>query len=146
MTSEAVWLLHVSATACMTGIIWFVQLVHYPLFDAAGREAFAAFERRHQARTTVVVAPAMLLELVTAVALVAWPPAGISARLLHVGLALLAVVWASTWLLQVPCHTQLAGGFDAAVHRRLVASNWIRTVGWTARTVLLVGATVFAAL
>jgi hypothetical protein len=88
----------------------------------------------------------MLLELVTAVALVAWPPAGISARLLHVGLALLAVVWASTWLLQVPCHTRLAGGFDAAVHRRLVASNWIRTVGWTARTVLLVGATVFAAL
>src|SRR5688500_6917 len=120
MTTEVVWLLHVSATMCMTGIIWFVQLVHYPLFDAAARDSFAAFERRHAARTTLVVAPAMLLELATAVALVVRPPAAIPAWLPYVGLALLAVPWASTWLVQVPCHTRLAGGFDAAVHGRLV--------------------------
>jgi hypothetical protein len=79
-------------------------------------------------------------------ALVAWPPAGIPAWLLLTGLALLAVVWASTWLVQVPCHTRLAGGFDAAAHGRLVATNWIRTVGWSARTALLVGAAILAAL
>jgi hypothetical protein len=140
MTAEAVWLLHVSATMCTTGIIWFVQLVHYPLFDAADLATFADFERRHTARTSLVVVPAMLLELVTAVALAVRPPPGISAWVPYVGLALLGVVWTSTWLLQVPCHTRLADGFDAAVHRRLVGTNWIRTMGWSARAVLLVWA------
>ena len=49
------------------------------------------------------------------------------------GLALLAAVWMSTALLQVPCHRKLAHGFDSDIVRRLVATNWIRTVCWTLR-------------
>jgi hypothetical protein len=40
-------------------------------------------------------------------------------------------------MLQVPLHQKLSSGFDAAVHRRLVATNWWRTVGWTLRGVCL---------
>ncbi|HEX2205610.1 MAG TPA: hypothetical protein VHG91_20025 [Longimicrobium sp.] len=47
------------------------------------------------------------------------------------------MVWLSTALLQVPMHGRLERGFDAAAHRRLVATNWVRTVAWTARGVLL---------
>ena len=136
MATDAVRLLHAAATLCMTGIIWFVQIVHYPLFDAVDGKIFGAFERRHAAATTLVVAPAMLLELATAVALVVSPPAGTSPLLPAAGIVLLAVVWASTWLVQAPCHTRLAQGFDAAVHRRLVTTNWIRTLGWSARALL----------
>jgi hypothetical protein len=49
------------------------------------------------------------------------------------GLTLLAGIWASTFFLQVPCHLKLSTGWDAATHRFLVQSNWIRTVLWTAR-------------
>ena len=52
---------------------------------------------------------------------------------------LLAIVLLSTIALQVPRHAQLAtpmtqGEIDSVV-RRLVVSNWVRTIGWSARTV-----------
>jgi hypothetical protein len=50
-------------------------------------------------------------------------------------LSLLALIHGSTVFVQVPAHGRLTGGFDLAVVRRLVRTNWIRTVGWTARTV-----------
>jgi len=49
------------------------------------------------------------------------------------GLALVAVAWISTAALQAPAHGRLVEGFDADVHRRLVGTNWIRTVAWLAR-------------
>jgi ABC-type microcin C transport system permease subunit YejB len=47
--------------------------------------------------------------------------------------ALLAIIWASTAFLQVPIHNALTNGFDAQAHARLVDTNWIRTLAWTAR-------------
>lgn len=41
-------------------------------------------------------------------------------------------VQGSTALLQVPCHSILAKGFDATAHERLVNTNWIRTICWWA--------------
>jgi hypothetical protein len=34
-------------------------------------------------------------------------------------------------------HRRLERGFDADAHRRLVLGNWVRTVAWTARGVIL---------
>lgn len=53
----------------MTGSIWFVQIVHYPLMDAVGPENYNEYHRRHQNRTSYVVGPVMLFELATAIAL-----------------------------------------------------------------------------
>jgi hypothetical protein len=52
---------------------------------------------------------------------------------LVVGLVLLAGIWLSTALVQAPIHGRLARGFDPALHRRLVRSNWVRTGLWTMR-------------
>jgi hypothetical protein len=129
-------LLHAAATLFMTGLVWFVQAVHYPLFARVGEAGFAAYAAAHGARTTWVVGPAMLLEAATAAALVARPPEGVRPSWALAGLALLAVVWLSTFLLQAPEHARLARGFDATAHARLVARNWIRTAAWTARSAL----------
>ena len=126
---------HMSSTLVMAGIIWFVQIVHYPLFAQAGPSAFPDYEHAHAARTSWVVVPPMVIELGTAVALVALAP---SVSLTAVaGLVLLTIIWVSTFTLQVPCHARLAKGFSPDVHRRLVSTNWIRTVAWTARAALV---------
>jgi hypothetical protein len=128
---------HVGATWFMTGVIWFVQLVHYPLFAAAAGPSFAAYHRRHLSLVTWIVAPAMLIELATGL-LLAWaPPAGVSPWTTTTGLVLLAVIWLSTAFVQVPGHNRLRHGFDADAHRRLVASNWIRTAAWSARALIV---------
>lgn len=121
---------HVAATWALVGLVWTVQLVQYPLFAQVGVDAFPAFHARHARQITWVVAPLMLAELATAALLVL---RGTQTPWLLASLAPLAVVWLSTWLVQVPLHEQLAHGFDADVHRRLVATNWIRTAAWTLR-------------
>jgi len=129
----AVLLLHAAATLYMVGLIWFVQVVHYPLFRAVGREGFAAYEKAHTRLTGWVVTPPMLVELATAVALALWRPAVLPTAWVWISLALVVAIWLMTASLQIPAHRRLLAGFDAGVHRRLVRSNWLRTAAWTAR-------------
>ncbi|HLM67342.1 MAG TPA: hypothetical protein VK358_07440, partial [Longimicrobium sp.] len=137
--SVTVWIfiLHLAATAVMVGVIWFVQVVHYPLMALVGREGYPAYQAAHSRRTTWVVMPPMLLEMGTGVWLALRPSPFLPASAAWAGVALLAVVWLSTFFLQVPQHRRLEGGFDAAAHHRLVRSNWIRTIAWTLRGLLV---------
>lgn len=130
--NEGLLLVHAATTLFMVGVIWFVQSVHYPLFEGVGEDRFSAYECQHARRTGWVVAMPMLAELATAIAL-AWRLGG---ALAWSGLVLLMVIWLSTWLWQVPAHRRLENGFDAATHRRLVRTNWVRTIAWSARGIL----------
>jgi hypothetical protein len=117
----------------MFGVIWFVQIVHYPLFAMVGREGFATYESAHQRMTTWVVAPLMLVELASAAWLAIRVIAPVRLMEAWVGLALTVAAWASTFALQVPLHEELARGFDAAAAERLVVTNWLRTAAWSLR-------------
>lgn len=127
---------HLFATFAMTGIIWFVQIVHYPMLGRLPRENFSALEREHCDRTGFVVAPPMLVEAFTLVWLLL---CGFDSPLFLFTAALLGVVWLSTFGLQVPLHRALLGGWNDTAHRRLVLTNWIRTAAWTLRSLLLAG-------
>ncbi len=120
----------------MVGLIWFVQIVHYPLMSGVGPDGYTDYQIRHQRRTTWVVGPPMLVEALTSVLLIWYPPIPNTALLL-LGVAMLFVIWVSTALLSVPCHTRLEKGFDVKAHRQLVWTNWIRTIFWTLRGALM---------
>jgi hypothetical protein len=86
----------------------------------------------------------MVIELIVSIGLVALVPNGIVPALAFLGLALTAVIWISTFAVQVPLHRKLADGFDVHTHRVLVRSNWIRTVAWTMRAAIAVSMAVIA--
>jgi hypothetical protein len=134
---HALVLAHVFATLTMFGVIWVVQLVHYPLFAGVGTDGFTAYEAAHKARITLIVFPAMALELGTAIALLWLRPDIVPPWMVWTGLVLVGVVWLSTAFVQVPLHTTLSAGFDGDAHARLVASNWVRTAAWTLRAGLV---------
>lgn len=127
---------HLAATLYLAGLIWCIQVVHYPLMDRVGIEGFAEFHRQHSRRISAIVILPMVVELATAVLLVAFVPKGVPRTVPALGLALLGLVWLSTFAVQVPLHGRLARGFDATTHRRLVRSNWLRTVAWSLRAVV----------
>lgn len=129
MSPTPLALLHAAATLAMTGLIWFVQRVHYPLFSYASAERFGDFAGAHQHRTSWVVLPPMAAEAATATLLLLTRPGPATAA----GWLLLTLIWLSTAWLQVPLHRRLAGGYDPQAIDRLVATNWLRTVAWTAR-------------
>jgi hypothetical protein len=86
--------------------------------------------------TTWVVAPLMLIELASAFWLALNMISPVRPMEAWVGLALVALAWVSTFMLQVPLHDKLARSFDATSAERLVATNWVRTVAWTLRAAL----------
>ena len=132
---KAILLAHVGSTLFMAGVIWIVQLVHYPLFAGVGADGFPRYATDHARLISYVVIPAMLVELTTAVVLAFKPDQlGPSA---YMGLALVLAVWASTFVLQVPLHAKLSAGFEVEAHRALVATNWIRTILWSLRSGLV---------
>lgn len=135
--SIALLLGNAAATLYLVGLVWLVQCVHYPLFAGVGREQFLEYERAHVARITPVVAPAMIVEAGTAVGQLLWLPPHASTGAVAAGLALVVVIWLSTFALQVPRHEELRQRFDARAHARLVRTNWIRTAAWSARGVLV---------
>lgn len=135
--SELVLLLQLTSALALVGLIWFVQVVHYPLFDQVGRANFAHYEKDHQRRTTWIVAPLMLTEALTALLLLWHVPVGVADWSAWLGLSLVIMVLASTFFWQVPAHRVLAVAYDSEAHRRLVRSNWFRTAVWTSRGLLI---------
>jgi hypothetical protein len=128
-------LIHATATWFMVGLIWTIQLVHYPLFARVGDDEFAGYENEHTRRMgRLLVIPAGV-EVVTGAALVWGRPAEVELPVVMIAGALLAVAWIVTALVQVPLHSRLERGYSAAVAARLVSTNWLRTGLWTARGV-----------
>jgi hypothetical protein len=127
----------------MTGLIWFVQIVHYPLFATVHTHttsaAFRSYESSHANRTSFVVFPPMAVELLTALAalLPILRPELFNQTAAIVSATMVILIWASTGLLQVPLHNRLAADPTTDTIRRLVLSNWLRTALWSARAILL---------
>lgn len=119
-------LTHLAATLFMVGVIWFDQVVHYPLFDKVGAKKKLALYSKAlppdglcrgstDARRDRDGAPSRLSQ-----------PEGVPLAAL-VGLVLVALNWTAISLLQVPRHTTIGSGFDEGAHKGLVFSNRVRT-------------------
>ena len=113
----------------MTGIIWLIQLVHYPAFKFIDENKFKEFHSFHSSKITYIVAPVMALELLTAFAL-CW----LSQAVYIWNFILVLVLWALTGFVSVPLHNSLAGNYDLKKVNQLVNTNWFRTAIWTFRS------------
>lgn len=127
----AVLIALVGSTTWLAGMIWMVQVVHYPLFALVGEDGFAAYEAAHSSRISgLLLGPWAIQGIATAWVLLA-PPAGVPRWLALAGGALAAATVVVTVAVSVPQHQALSDGFDAAAHARLVSTNWWRTAAWT---------------
>jgi hypothetical protein len=135
---------HAAATLFLAGMIWTIQVVHYPLFAAVGEESFAAYEAAHSARITWVIVLPWALQGLTTLLLLLAPPAGVPRGLIWTAAVLAAIPVLVTVAYSVPAHTILGAGFDLDAHRRLVTTNWLRTAAWTAHGGVAMGILVLA--
>jgi hypothetical protein len=126
-------LAHAAATCALAGLVWVVQLVVYPAFLLVGpTPAWAAYHDAHSRGITRAVALPWAVQGVTCALLLLARPDGVPlwVALLAGALGLATVVL--TLAVQVPLHTRLGQGWDAALAARLVATNRLRTAVWTA--------------
>lgn len=124
------------ASCFMAGLIWTMQILNYPLLALVDARDVPRYEQAHNRRFIWLVGPGVLVTLASAVALLAGRPSGVPLVVPVAALALLAVIIASTIRQGAPSHARLAVVWDADVHTRLVRTNWIRTLAWSALAVL----------
>jgi hypothetical protein len=133
---RSIVLTHFIITLYLFGVIWMVQLVHYPLMALVGSANYTEYQRIHMDRMGWVVAAPMCIEALSAFFVLRQDALGPSWER-WLGLALVGLIWAVTFFVSVPLHSKLVTGFDAEAHAALVRTNWIRTLAWTARAGLI---------
>lgn len=118
----------------MTGLIWFVQLVHYPLFADVPDSHRPLYTKKHGVKTAWIVLPMMSLELITGIFLYFKHP---TTLIWALGALLLLAIWGLTLKQFAPLHAKLAQTGDPRYVQHLVRYNWLRTLFWSARSLLV---------
>ena len=114
------------------GVIWFAQLVVYPLFAKAGSDEYVAYHRFYSSRIPLpVILPGFACFLCPIVLIFFHPvsiPLWIALANAVCGLVALVV----TVALEIPRHYRLEnGGKQERVIGELILYNWPRTLGIT---------------
>ncbi len=130
--------IHITCCFLMTGVIWCIQLVHYPSFHWINPRKFTSFVQFHGQRISIIVMPLMILELFTA-GLFLFTIKSIPYVYLGLNLTSVLLIWLSTFFLSVPCHHRLGQAYDKATIDRLIQTNWPRTIIWTLRSFAIIG-------
>ena len=133
MWQELIFLTNTFASIFMTGLIWMVQLVHYPSFRLVSEENYLTFQKHHINSIDKIVIPVMVAEITTSFAL-SWFDGFLSLQ--AVGFYIVVLIWVSTGLFSVPAHSKLDSGKNMDAINRLVFTNWIRTTLWTLKSAL----------
>ncbi len=133
-----VLLINLFSAFAMTGIIWLIQLTHYPSFRYVEMKAWPQFHTFHTGSITLVVAPLMMAQLLSSITLLFSPLFLNYKFLLIINLALVCVVFIATAFISVPIHNKIAEFFDSSLIESLILTNWIRTISWTLNSVLLI--------
>lgn len=132
---------HFAATWFMVGLIWTIHYVHYPLFAKVGEATYVEFQAAHVERIGRLLLVPWLTEGLTLLALLWFAFFGGERRLrvpVAIGAVAMAVVLVISGFWSAPAHGDLADGFDAAVHHRLMNANLVRTLAWSVRGITAV--------
>ncbi|MDF7823291.1 hypothetical protein P4B35_04650 [Pontiellaceae bacterium B12227] len=129
MTSTLLETIGLSVDAALATLIWLVQLIIYPAFGQIRTDRFCDWHHGYMNAISIVVMPLMLaqaaLTMYGLISAFSWFGASAAGCML--------VAWGVTFTLSVPCHRALQkSGNTPELVKRIVATNWFRTIAWSA--------------
>ena len=126
---------HLIFTSLMVGVIWVIQLVHYPSFHYVKKDNYPLFQRFHMQRISIIVMPLMIIELLSGSYLV-YDRLYLNIYFLS-SILILLVIWLLTAVIFSGLHQKLEQGYDESLVNKMILYNWIRTSLWTLRLLLI---------
>jgi len=129
--------IHLIFTSIMVGVIWVIQLVHYPSFHFIKPDIYTVFQKFHMEKISMIVMPMMIAELITVLLLLYSEDS--KNTLIIISFILLIIIWGITAVFFSGVHNKLIAGYQATIVNNLIVMNWIRTLLWTIRLLLLFG-------
>ena len=121
----------------VTGGIWFVQIVVYPLFGKVGPNEYVAYHRFYSSRVPLPVIVPGFASFLLPVVLVFLRPDSVPMSLALANAACGLIGLYVTVVLEIPRHARLEkGGKQEDVIRELIRYNWPRTLSITGSALL----------
>lgn len=130
---QAITAIHAAATWWLVGLIWTIQIVHYPSFDLVEPTRYSEFQQKHSEMMGWLISVPWLVEGICVLAIFLLAPDRTTRVIATLGGILELVIIAVTITKSVPAHEALSNGFVQQAHEDLVSTNWWRTIGWTLR-------------
>ena len=121
-----------------TGVIWVLQLNHYPLYAKVGQREFRDYMTSHNGRILLPIVLPSIAAFISSLLLLWQRPVEIPNWSVWLVNALNAATLLSTFFVQGPAHNALArDDYSEILIRRIITTNWLRTVAWTVNGLLL---------
>ena len=120
-------------TAFLVSLIIITQIVSYPLFLKVNQNNFSEYHNSYTLSISKIVLPLMIAELSLSSALFLIKNDFNTIVVLGINIS----IWLSTFLIQVPIHNKINFQYSEALIKKLIRSNWIRTILWCTKLIIL---------
>ena len=110
------------------------QFITYPTFLHIDKDKFSEYHRKYVNNISFIVAPVMLIELLT-LSLIAYFS---SEFLIIKSLFLLLVIWLTTFFIMIPSHNRISKSFNKKEIKSLINYNWVRTILWSFKLLVII--------
>ena len=121
----------------MIGVSLITHFVTYPSFKLIKSSLFSEFHKSYTNKMLFIVAPVMILELISSLFLVIFD---VSDNNTEIGLLIsLLLIWFLTFFIIVPIHNKLTVNYNKDLNQKLIKYNGLRTILWIIKLILFIG-------
>ena len=121
----------------MVGVSLITHFVTYPSFKLIKSSIFSEFHKSYTNKMVFIVAPVMILELISSLLLVTFDMNDNNTGI--VLLITLMLIWFLTFFTIVPIHNKLSVNYNKDLNQKLIKYNGLRTILWIIKLILFVG-------
>ena len=121
----------------MVGVSLITHFVTYPSFKLIKSSSFSEFHKSYTKKMLFIVAPVMILELISSLLLVIFDISDNNTEICL--LITLILIWLLTFLTIVPIHNKLTVNYNKDLNQKLIKLNGLRTILWILKLILFIG-------
>ena len=134
MEIDTLYFIQIVCNSYLVSLVLMTQFITYPTFLNIDKDKFSDYHRKYVNNISFIVAPVMLIELLT-LSLIAYFS---SEFLIIKSLFLLLVIWLTTFFIMIPSHNRISKSFNIKEIKSLINYNWIRTILWSFKLLVII--------
>ena len=134
MEIDTLYFIQIVCNSYLVSLVFMTQFITYPTFLNIDKDKFSDYHRKYVNKISFIVAPVMLIELLT-LSLIAYFS---SEFLIIKSLFLLLVIWLTTFFIMIPSHNIISKSFNIKEIKSLINYNWIRTILWSFKLLVII--------
>lgn len=134
MEIDTLYFIQLVCNSYLVSLVFMTQFITYPTLLNIDKDKFSDYHRKYVNNISFIVAPVMLIELLT-LFLIAY----FSKDFLIIKcLILLLVIWLTTFFIMIPSHNRISKSFNIKEIKSLINYNWIRTILWSFKLLVII--------